>query len=272
MRINLFLSCLILLVFACKKETEQITIVTEQNPMMQPVIMGFSNSMDSLSGSKLNPVFDSIRKEYPNCLIFNIHVPNKTNNTDSLATEDAELFAQFYQVYAHKDSTNHIPYLYFGARRYLGGLEKNSILFKSIQSSIEWAKQDYYPLIDITGITTEIINDEIKVNVKIKTLENVYAISAISVVLTEDNVKATQFNDKTSHPTLQHNVFRKCLTDINGKKIQNSIAKDVETILTYTCPLDKSWNVNNLYANAIIWIDTPPYGKMIDYGRRQKVN
>lgn len=259
-----------MLVFACKKETKP-TISEEKTPIMQPVIMGFSNLYDSLSGSKLNPVLDSIRKEYPNCLLFNIHVPDETKPTDSLSSIDSEDFAQFYHVYSSKDSASHVPYIYFGARRYLGGLEQNTILYKSLKASIEWAKMDYYPLIDITGITSEIVNNEIKVNVKIKTLENVYNLSAISVVLTEDNVKGTQVNDKTSHPNLQQNVFRKCLTDINGKTIQNSIAKGVETTLTYTCSLDKSWNVANLFANAIIWIDTPPYGKMIDYGRREKV-
>ena len=255
---------------SCKKETDNAT-PTVVEAVMEPVFFGFSNVNDSLSGKLLRPALDSIRLLYPNTVIINTHI-NHIGKTaiDSCSNSDSEGLAKFYNVYAHKDSSNNIPYSYFACDGFLGGYNWTGIKSKSFIDNILWAKDNKTPAMSL-DIKPSLSGKNLTVKIDFTTKYEFTTATYLSVIVTEDNVKMKQVNDKGLEKNVHHDVFRHCITDYNGAKIANSLARNVTGNFTCSTTLADNWNVNNLKVNVIVWYYDSTRGNMIHLGKKVKI-
>lgn len=266
----ILLANLMLALVTCKKKTVDSPKMSVA-PKIEAVIFSFGNSSDSLTGQYLRPVMDSLRLMYPEIVVLNAHLNHLNGKNDSLSNPDSEEFAYQYNIDASNDSANGIPYAYFNCDGYIGGMKHGGIKFKDIEASIKWARETKTAFIDYNIVST-VTNNQLKVDLNFKTLQDLYIPTYFSVILTEDNVFEVQKNDKGIQKNVHHDVLRKAITNVKGDIVQKTIAKDVSATFTCQTTLDSNWKKENMKVNVIVWYSDNIYGKMVHYGKRVALN
>ena len=138
-----------------------------------------------------------------------------------------------------------MPYLYFTYDGFLGGLNYSGINYAAVSSTELWVKQNK-PAAIALKLSPSISGSQLDLEVKYKAIYAFPMPVYYSIVLTENNVSATQTNDLSSSPNLHSDVLRKYLKDYNGELFANNLNAGDAGSFSVSTPLDADWNQENM--------------------------